>query len=229
MPDMALVSSAGDLGIPALNECRGLSLDPRPGHGTRDDAPEWNGSTKNASPYRCEGAERRSCERLTTEWVEPKAKLTGSRSAAGAYGLEAFLGGTGELGLHFAEFLALGLGPPDSPGDEQNADDADDAVEPPLVVIGDDPGDRQQRHHVHDLDQRVERQAGRVLERIADSVAGDSRLVPLGALAGRLGARLVLDQLLGIVPGAAGVGHEHGEQLSDYDHARQVAAQCLSA
>jgi len=33
MPDMALVSSAGDLGIPALNECRGLSLDPRPGKG----------------------------------------------------------------------------------------------------------------------------------------------------------------------------------------------------
>jgi len=30
---MALVSSAGDLGIPALNECRGLSLDPRPGKG----------------------------------------------------------------------------------------------------------------------------------------------------------------------------------------------------
>jgi hypothetical protein len=30
---MALVSSAGDFGIPALNECRGLSLDPRPGKG----------------------------------------------------------------------------------------------------------------------------------------------------------------------------------------------------
>src|SRR5271157_6589152 len=136
------------------------------------------GSTKNASPNRCKGVERRSCERSTTKQVEPTAKLTDSRSVSGAYGLEAFLGGT-ELGLHFAEFLALGLGPPDGPGDEQNADDADDAVEPPLVVIGDDPGDRQQRHHVHDLDQRVERRAGRVLERIADGVAGDSRLVPL--------------------------------------------------
>src|SRR5208283_1491397 len=99
---------------------------------------EWNGSTKNASPNRCKGAERRSSERSTMKRVEPKAKLTDSRSAAGAYGLVAFLGGTGELGLHFAEFLALGLGPPDGPGDEQNADDADDAVEPPLVVIGDD-------------------------------------------------------------------------------------------
>src|SRR5271157_2734861 len=105
------------------------------------------------------------------EWVERNAKLTDSRSAAGAYGLVAFLGGTGELGLHFAEFLALGLGPPDGPGDEQNAGDADDAIEPPLVVIGDDPGDRQQRHHVHDLDQRVERRAGRVLPPTAHPAA----------------------------------------------------------
>ena len=66
-------------------------------------------------------------------------------------------------------------------------------------------------------------------KRIADGVAGDGRLVPLGALAGGFGARLVLDQLLGVVPGAAGVGHEHGEQLSDDDHARQEAAQGLSA
>ena len=40
-----------------------------------------------------------------------------------------------------------------------------------------------------------------------------------------VGARLVLDHLLGVVPGAAGVGHEDGEQLADDDHARQEAAQ----
>ncbi len=35
----------------------------------------------------------------------------------------------------------------------------------------------------------------------------------------------VLDRLLGIVPGTAGVGHEDGQQLADDDHARQIATQ----
>ena len=35
----------------------------------------------------------------------------------------------------------------------------------------------------------------------------------------------VLDHLLGVVPRAAGVGHEHGQELADQDHARQEAAQ----
>ena len=39
----------------------------------------------------------------------------------------------------------------------------------------------------------------------------------------------VLDRLLGVVPGAAGVGHEHGQELADDDHAGQVAAQRLRA
>ena len=34
--------------------------------------------------------------------------------------------GAGELGLHLAELLALGLGPPDGPGDADDADHADD-------------------------------------------------------------------------------------------------------
>ena len=45
----------------------------------------------------------------------------------------------------------------------------------------------------------------------------------------RLGAGLVLDHLLGVVPGAAGVGHEDGEQLADDDHAGEEAAQGLRA
>ena len=36
---------------------------------------------------------------------------------------------------------------------------------------------------------------------------------------------LVLDHLLGVVPGAAGVGHEDGQQLADDDHAGQEAGQ----
>ena len=44
-------------------------------------------------------------------------------------------------------------------------------------------------------------------------------------LAGLVGSRLVLDHLLGVVPRAAGVGHEHGQQLADHDHAGQEAAE----
>ena len=40
-----------------------------------------------------------------------------------------------------------------------------------------------------------------------------------------LGLRLVFDHLLGVVPGAAGVGHEHGEELADEDHAGEEAAE----
>src|SRR5208337_1112944 len=118
-------------------------------------------------------------------------------SEAGADGFQALVGGTcaGQIAFHLAELLAFGLGPPDGPGDKQNTENTDDAVEPPLVVIGDNPGDGQQRHHVHDLDERVERRAGRVLEGVADGVASDGRLVPLGALTGGLGTGLVLDQL----------------------------------
>src|SRR5262249_30905456 len=52
------------------------------------------------------------------------------RQASRPDGLEALagLGGAGELGLHLAELLALGLAPPDRPGDAQDADHAD-AVE----------------------------------------------------------------------------------------------------
>ena len=58
----------------------------------------------------------------------------------------------------------------------------------------------------NELDEDVERRAGSVLEGVADSVADDSGLVALGALAAVVAS---LDVLLGIVPGAAGVGHEH--------------------
>ena len=53
---------------------------------------------------------------------------------------------------------------------------------------------------VHHLDQRIDGRAGRVLQRVADRVAGDGRLVLLAPLAGRFGLRFVLDRFLGIVP-----------------------------
>jgi hypothetical protein len=75
---------------------------------------------------------------------------------------------------------------------------------------------------VHDLDQRVERRAGRVLERIADGVADDAGLVLLGALAAE---EAVLDLLLGVVPRAAGVRQEHGHQLPRQNGADKIAGQ----
>ena len=71
----------------------------------------------------------------------------------------------GQLGLHLAELLALGLAPPDGPGDAGDAEQADQ-VEPdrPLLLPMDDRHDGQERDHVHDLDQRVEGRAGGVLE-----------------------------------------------------------------
>ena len=54
-------------------------------------------------------------------------------------------------------------------------------------AVGQHAGECQQADHVHDLDQRVDGRAGRVLERIADGIAGDAGLVLLRALAGELG------------------------------------------
>ena len=134
---------------------------------------------------------------------------------------------TAELGLHLAEFLGLGLAPPDRPSDGRDPDQADQTEEPEMGVIEvEDRGDGQQRDHVHDLDQGVQGRAGGVFERVADGIAGDRRLVRLGPLAA---IEAVLDRLLGVVPGAAGVGHEDGEELADDDHARQVAAQGVRA
>ena len=65
-----------------------------------------------------------------------------------------------------------------------------------------------------ELDDRVHRHRRGVLERIADRVADDGRGVQRRALL----LQLDLDDLLGVVPRAAGVGHEDGlEQAEDRD------------
>src|SRR5689334_10168952 len=70
-------------------------------------------------------------------------------------------------------------------------------------------------HDVSDLDHRIDRGAGGVLVGVADGVAGDRGGVGFGALAA-VGA--VLDQLLGVVPGAAARGHrDRGEEADDDD------------
>ena len=84
---------------------------------------------------------------------------------------------------------------------------------------------RQQRYQVDDLDHRVERRACGVLQRVAHGVAYDGRLVGIGAFAA---VNAVFDGLLGIVPRAAGCGHEYCQQLAGEYDARQRTAQCLN-
>ena len=84
--------------------------------------------------------------------------------------------------------------------DERDAGDREAGAV--VVAQADDRRQDQQRHQVHHLDERVERRAGGVLERVADGVADDRGLVGLGALAALVA---VLDVLLGVVPRATGV------------------------
>ena len=83
-------------------------------------------------------------------------------------------------------------------------------------------GSIEQRHQVHHLDERVERGAGGVLERVTDGVTDDRRLVGLGALAALVA---VLDVLLGVVPRATGVAQEVGHELAGEDHAGEERAE----
>ena len=75
-----------------------------------------------------------------------------------------------------------------------------------------------QRHHG---DLGVDGRAGRVLEGVADGIAGDGRLVGLGALAALVAC---LNVFLGIVPEAAGVGHKQGQQKAAGDIAQEETA-----
>ncbi len=90
------------------------------------------------------------------------------------------------------------------------------------VRQGDDRRQDQQRHEVHHLDERVERWPGGVLERVADGVADDRRLVRLRPLAALVP---VLDVLLGVVPRATGVRQVVGHQLAGEDDRCEECAQ----
>jgi hypothetical protein len=88
----------------------------------------------------------------------------------------------------------------------------------------------QQRHDVDDLDQRVDGRAGGVLVGVAHGVAGHGGLVGFAALLvghAVLVNKVVFDQLLGVVPGAAAGAHGDGDEQAGDDGAHQQAAQCL--
>lgn len=74
------------------------------------------------------------------------------------------------------------------------------------------PGDGEAGHddgdHRHELDEDVERGAGGVFEGVAYGVANYGGLVHVGAFAAEVA---FLDIFLGVVPRAAGVGHEDGK------------------
>ena len=86
----------------------------------------------------------------------------------------------------------------------------------------DDRREDQQRHEVHHLDERVERRAGGVLERVADGVADDGGLVGVRALAALVA---VLDVLLGVVPRPTGVRQVVGHQLAGEDDGGEEGAE----
>lgn len=68
----------------------------------------------------------------------------------------------------------------------------------------------------HELDEDVDGRARGVLERIANGVADNSCMMGIGALAAVMAG---LDELLGVVPGTAGVSHE-----DSHDEARNSSS-----
>src|SRR5438034_2479745 len=139
-------------------------------------------------------------------------------------------GGAVEFLVHLFHFRTLALRLPPSPGDGGRRYDHDQEAHGPAAlavgnVVLNDQRQRQQADHVHHFDERVDRRPGGIFERIADGVARDAGLMSFRAFAGQPGAGLVFDGLLGVVPGAAGVGHEDCQELADHDHASQEPAQ----
>src|SRR5690242_10307842 len=88
----------------------------------------------------------------------------------------------------------------------------------------DHQGHDQQRHDIDDLDERIDRRAGRVLVGIADGVARDRGLVRVRSLAAVVA---VLDVFLGVVPGSASCAHRDGDEQSRDDGTHEHAAERL--
>ena len=76
---------------------------------------------------------------------------------------------------------------------------------------GNDDGDQ-----IDDLDHWVEGRTGSIFERVTDGVPDDAGFMAFGAFAEVVGriARLIFDQLFGIIPGAARVVHKYCQELS---------------
>src|SRR5690606_1746061 len=93
-------------------------------------------------------------------------------------------------------------------------------LQQPAAQACDDAGE-DEGHRVDYLDERVDGGAGGVLVRVTHGVADHGCSVGLGTLAAVVA---VLDVLLGVVPGAAAVGHRQRHHQAGRDHADEQPA-----
>src|SRR5699024_2676273 len=117
-------------------------------------------------------------------------------------------------------------------GDRQGDDEDEEGAggDPPrdhprgvaTEVEGDDRRRDEHGDEVHHLDQWVDRRAGGVLEGVTDGVPDDRRLVGGRSLAAVVA---VLDDLLRVVPRAAGVREEDGHEGTARDGAGEEAGE----
>ena len=87
----------------------------------------------------------------------------------------------------------------------------------------DEHGGEQGGNQAHHGDLGVDGRARGILEGVADGIADDGRLVRVRALAAEVAG---LDELLGVVPQAAGVGHKQRQQQTAYNIPKQESADC---
>ena len=95
----------------------------------------------------------------------------------------------------------------------------------PWDRLADEPGQEDQAHHRHQLDEDVERGTRGVLEGVTDGVADDGCFVGVRALAAVSAA---FDVLLRVVPGAACVRHEDGHHDAADERASEESAEAQS-
>ena len=94
-----------------------------------------------------------------------------------------------------------------------------------LVQIAGEAQQHRSQHqgdHAHQLDENVHGRTRGVLEGVTNGVAHDRGLVVVTTLAAKMA---FLDVLLGVVPGAAAVGHEQGQEGAHDRGAQQGAGQ----
>src|SRR5262245_57334361 len=93
-----------------------------------------------------------------------------------------------------------------------------------LALRSSEQGGDDERHHGHQLDEDVHGRARGVLEGIAHGIADYGGAVGIRALAPEVAG---LDVLLGVVPGAPGIGHHQGEEHSHQGGSGEESTQGL--
>ena len=150
----------------------------------------------------------------------------------GAHGLEGLLGGAGELGLHLAELLALGLATARRPRRRRRCRAGRRGRGPSSSPSWRRPGSAAMASRLTMFMTLISGlRAGPAVSlsgspTVSPVTAALCFSEPLPVISVRGSSSI---SLLGVVPGAAGVGHEHGQELADDDHAGEEAAQGVRA